>query len=109
MSRRSKRVLIAFGSLIVLLLLAAVASLITIQSNWFHQMVRNKMIEAIEKATGGKSEVGSYSFDWKTMTARVDGFVLHGTEPPDSPPLIKAETVVATLRIISVMEKKVDL
>ena len=36
---------------------------------------------AIEKATGGKTEIGSFAFDWKTMTARVDGFVLHGTEP----------------------------
>ena len=43
------------------------------------------MIAAIEKATGGKSEVGCYSLDWKTMTAQVNGFVLHGTEPSGQP------------------------
>ena len=109
MRRRSRRLLIAGGSLVVLLLLLGVAGLITVRSSWFHQIVREKMIEAIEKATGGKTELGNYSFDWKTMIARVDGFVLHGTEPADSPPLFKAQSVTATLKIISVMEKKIDL
>jgi len=109
MRRRSRRLLIAFGSLFVLVLLLGLAGLITIQTAWFHDLVRGKMIEAIEKATGGKSEIGSYSFDWHTMTARVDGFVLHGTEPAGTPPLFQAQTIVAGLKIISVMEKKIDL
>src|SRR3954451_7728609 len=109
MSRRSRRLLIAAGSLFVLVLLLALAGLITVQTAWFHDYVRSKMIAAIEKATGGKSEVGGYSFDWKTMTARVDNFVLHGTEPAGTPPLFEAQTVTAALKIISVMEKKIDL
>jgi translocation and assembly module TamB len=101
--------LIAAGSLVVLLLLLVLAGLITLRTEWFHDFVRTKMIEAIEKATGGKSEVGSYTFDWKTMTARVDNFVLHGTEPADTPPLLRAQSVTAALKIISVLEKKIDL
>src|SRR3954451_3349855 len=109
MSRRSRRLLIAAGSLFVLVLLLALAGLITVQTAWFHDYVRSKMIAAVEKATGGKSEVGNYSFDWKTMTARVDGFVLRGTEPAGSPPLFKAQSVLARLKIVSVVEKKIDL
>src|SRR5690242_18905103 len=109
MRRRSRRLLIAAGSLTALLLLIAIGGLITVQTNWFHSLVREKMIAAIEKATGGKTELRSYSFDWKTMTARVEGFVLHGTEPADTPPLFSARSISVVLKIISVLEKKVDL
>src|SRR5436305_308728 len=104
-----RRLLIALGVFAGLLLLLFLGGLITVRTAWFHDYVRTKMIEAIEKATGGKSEVGSYAFDWKTMTARIDGFVLHGTEPAGTPPLFRAQTVTAALKIISVMEKKIDL
>src|SRR5215467_7499729 len=99
MSRRSRRLLIAAASLAGVVLLLLVAALITVRTAWFHDLVRRKLIEAIEKATGGKSEVGSFGFDWRTMTARVYGFVLHGTEPAGTPPLLQAQSITAVLKI----------
>ena len=95
----------------VLRLLPAVlaAALVTVQTSWFHDYVRDKMVAAIENATGGKSEIGGYSLDWKTLRAQVNGFVLHGSEPSGALPLFQARSVTATLKIISVFRKKVDL
>jgi translocation and assembly module TamB len=66
-------------------------------------------VAAIENATGGKSQIGGYSLDWKTLQAQVNDFVLHGSEPAGSPPLFQARTITATLKIISVFKKKIHL
>ena len=56
--------------------------MLVLRSDWFREKVRQRMVAEVEKATGGPSEIGAFQFDWKQMRAEVDGFVLHGTEPP---------------------------
>src|SRR5215471_18430905 len=81
------------GGLIVFLLLLAVTAVLIFRSDWFYNKVRAKIIETIETATGGRAEIGSFSFDWRTMRAEVRDIVLHGTEPADKPPLLRARQV----------------
>lgn len=108
MKRPFKFALILAGALVALLVVLVVAGLIVLRSAWFHDYVRDKMVAAIEKATGGRTEIGGYAFDWRSLTAQVNGFVLHGTET-DAPPLFQAQTITARLKIISLLEKKIDL
>src|SRR5690242_6199064 len=100
MRRRRKRLLIAAGAFLGLFLLLVAAALVTVQTSWFHDYVRDKMVAAIENATGGKSEIGGYSLDWKTLRAQVNGFVLHGSEASGALPLFQARCVTATLKLI---------
>ena len=69
MRRWRKRLLIAAGAFLGFFLLLS-AALVTVQTSWFHDYVRDKMVAAIENATGGKSEIGGYSLDWKTLKHR---------------------------------------
>ena len=46
------------------------------------------MITEIERASGGRTEIGDFGFDWKTLTAEVTPFVLHGTEPATEAPAV---------------------
>jgi translocation and assembly module TamB len=96
-------------ALTVLLTVASLASWLTIRSNWFYQQVRQRIVYEMEKATGGRAELGGYRFDWRTMRAEVTGVVLHGLEPAGSNPLFRAERVTLGLRLVSVLRRKVDL
>ena len=62
-----------------------------------------------ERATGGRVEIGSFNYNWRDLTAEVQPFVLRGTEPASAPPLFRAKKIKIGLRIISVLEKKVDI
>ena len=92
-----------------LLLLAMVAGVLIIRSSWFYDRVRRSIVQTVEESTGGRVEIGSFQFDWKRMRAEVRGFVIHGLEPPDRPPLFRAESVAVGLKIVSVLRKNVDI
>ena len=67
------------------------------------------IISTVEDATGGRVEIGSFRLDWKTLRAEVQTFVLHGTEPPDKPPLFRATSVAVGLKIVSLLKRDVDI
>jgi len=71
------------------------------RSDWLREKVRFEIVNQTERATGGKVELGAFRFDWHTLTAQVDRFVLHGTEPAGQAPLLKVERATVQLKIIS--------
>src|SRR5216683_949494 len=69
-------------------------------SAWFREKVRERIVYEVEKATGGRVEIGSFYFDWKTLTAEVSPFVLHGTEGAGQQPLARVDRLKVGLKII---------
>ena len=67
------------------------------------------MITEIERASGGRTEVGDFKFDWKALTAEVTPFALHGTEPATEVPLFRAKSVKVGLKIVSMMKRDIDI
>lgn len=109
MSRRNRillRVGAAIASLIVLL---GMWVYFTLDSEWFFDKVRMKLIAVVETATGGRVEIGAFHFDRRTLTAEVRQFVLHGTEPAGKPPLFQAANVKVGLKLISLIMPNVDI
>src|SRR5713226_900999 len=109
MSRHSRRVLIAVGSILGVILLLAVMVLSVARSPWLREQVRERIVTEAERATGGRVEIGSFDFDWRTLTARINGFVIHGTEPAGSPPLLRVRSVTVVLKIVSMLRRTVDV
>lgn len=109
MTRPGRIVLISAGSMVLLLLLVVVAGVTLLRSDWFQNKVRMRLITEVEKATGGTVEIGAFRFDWKTMTAEVDRFVVHGTEPAGGPPLLQVPKLTIELKIISILKRDVDV
>lgn len=97
------------AGLAVLVAIAGLAGLVVVQSGWFHEYVRRRIIAEMERALGGRVEIGRFSFRGPTLTASVAPLVIHGTEAPGEPPLIQAESVTLGLRIVSIAERKIDL
>ena len=86
-----------------------VAGVFVLRSEWFKNKIRERIVSVTERATGGRVEIGSFSYNWRDLTAEVAPFVLHGTEPASAPPLFHADKIKIRLRIISLLEKKVDI
>ncbi len=84
--------------------LAAVALWIA-QSDWVRERARNLIVQETERATGGRVELGTFRFDWHTLTADVDRFVLHGTEPAGSAPLVSVKHASIQLEVLSLVRR----
>jgi translocation and assembly module TamB len=97
------------AALVLLAAVCALTGVLVFRSGWFYELVHHRMVAEIEKATGGRVEIGNYAFDWKRLEVRVGPVVLHGKESASEPPFVRVTSVTAGLRIISMMERKVDL
>src|SRR5450432_445017 len=86
MSRRRRIAMIVGASLLGLALVLAIVGIVVVQTDWFRNMVRAKIVSTVETATGGRVEAGSFSFDWRHLRADVRDFAIHGTEAADAPP-----------------------
>jgi len=108
--RRFRRILLwMLAGLAALLLLATVTGVLIVRSDRFHQYIQRRFIEEAARATGARVELGGFSLDWHNLTVQVQGVVLHGKESPAEPPLLQVGSATLGLRIISVLEKKIDL
>lgn len=96
------------GGVAVLALLTAGVWLV-LSSGWFAEQVRQQIVDTVQRATGGRVELKRFDFDWSTMTARVDQFVLHGTEQPPKAPLLSTQSVTLAVHIRSLLGRDVEL
>ncbi len=101
--------LISLGSILLLVLVAAVSVLLIARSDWLREKLRNAVIEQAEKATGGRVEIKRFGLDWTGLTAEVDGLVIHGTESPNVTPLLAVDHVTIGIKIISLWTRDVRL
>ncbi len=109
MSRPVRLSLIAIAGLLVLAVIVVIGGIEVLRSDWFYQQVRQRLVAEMEKSTGGKVELKALHFDWHTLTAEVDGLVIHGTEPEGEAPLLRASKVTIGLKLISLAKQQVDV
>jgi translocation and assembly module TamB len=108
-SRKVKIPLYVAGGLAGAALALVLAGLIVVQTGWFREQVRQRIITEAENATGGRVEIGAFDFDWRTLTADVRDLVIHGTEASDEAPLFRAGQVKVGLKILSLPKKQIDI
>jgi translocation and assembly module TamB len=110
MTARTKRnLLFTFAGLALLALVGVAVMFETLRSEWFRIKVRDRIVMETEKATGGRTEIGAFEFDWRALKARVAPFVLHGKEKEGEPPLFRADSIEVGLKVVSVMKRDVDI
>ncbi|HEX4773222.1 MAG TPA: translocation/assembly module TamB domain-containing protein [Bryobacteraceae bacterium] len=109
MSKRKKVVIGIVLSLVGLLLIAIIGSLIVVQTAWFSNFVRQKIIASVEESTGGTVDIRSFRFDPWHLTVKIEGFVLHGTEPKTAKPLARIALLEIHLKLFSGIAHSIDL
>ena len=87
-----------------LILIAIVAGLWYTTTNSFQQYVRRRMVEEVERITGGKAEVGSFHVVPFHLQVEVRNITVHGKEGPGEVPLAHADSLQAQVKIISLLK-----
>ncbi len=98
MSRPRKIALTVGGSLLGLLLILIVAAVVVVQTPWFRNAVRQKIVSSVEQATGGKATMGPFEFQWNHLRVTIRDFVVHVLEPANVPPLLSIKLLELYLR-----------
>src|SRR5713226_8332032 len=93
----------------LLIVVVAISGYFVLCSAAFHRYVIGKVNQTIQQSTGGRSEIGSYTFDLRPLVITVNHLVIHGTEPADTMPLFQSERITLGLKLVSLLQGKVDL
>lgn len=93
----------------ILLLVGTVGGYFLLRSAAFHRYLITKIEQTANESTGGRVEIGKLDIHPGKLSADVYGIEVHGTEPAGSQPLLAADKFSLTLKIVSLLQKKVDL
>ncbi len=109
MTRRVRLGLYTLATAAAILLAAGIGGVLALRSEWFRERLRERIVEEVESASGGRAELRSFEFDWSQLRAELRGFVLHGTEPAGASPLFRAESIAVGLRVVSALKRDIDI
>ena len=99
----------ALASLLALLLIAIAGGYFVLKSSGFRQYALRKIVTETQLATGAKTEIGGFDFNLSTLTAHLYNITMHGTEDPMQPPLLHADKLTISVKIISALRRQVSL
>ncbi|MGI9075386.1 MAG: translocation/assembly module TamB domain-containing protein [Bryobacteraceae bacterium] len=102
-------ILITAAGVCSFVLLLAAGAFYALQTNWFKEKVRKKIVSVIEEASGGRVELGAFNYDWRTLTAKFSNLAIHGTELKAGPPLFRAKSARVGLKIISLLKRQMEI
>src|SRR5262245_34086160 len=105
-----KKKLLRIGAVLAgLLALIAICAAVAVQTDWFRNFVRRKIVTATETGTGGRVEIGSFSFSPWRLEAVVTDFVIHGKEPKDAAPFVRVARAQVNLRLFTGLRRFWDI
>lgn len=84
-------------------------ALLVVQSDWMKEKARARVVEEVDRATGGRCSLRSLDFDLLRLRARATGFVLRGRERPGQQPFLEAESIEAGARVLSWLGRELRL
>ena len=101
MSRRSRIILTICGSLTGLILILFTTALMIVRTERFRTFVRDKIVATIDSSTGGRAEIGNFTFDPRELRAHIEHFVIHGKEPPGALPFLDARSIDLQVKLFT--------
>jgi len=103
--RWGRRLLVALGLFLLLMLAAAWYTTTAGFRSWLH----DRIVAELQKATGGRVELGSFHTIPFKMRLEGRDLTIHGTEKAGAIPLAHADRIVAQLKLISLFGGRVGL
>jgi translocation and assembly module TamB len=97
------------AGLLALLLAAIVAGYFVLRSNGFKRYALGKIAAEAQLASGAKTEIGGLDFSLSTLTAHLYAITMRGTESSDDPPLLHADELTVSVKIISAWRRQISL
>ncbi len=108
MTRRRKIWFTAGAVVLGIAAILVIAAVIVVQTSWFANFAREKIVAALEDSTGGVAQIGSLSIDLRHLTVRVRNAVLHGKEPAGQAPLLSVKEIELRAKLFSLEYLGID-
>src|ERR1700683_3987303 len=99
----------SLAGLVILIVLVVCCGVLFLRSRYFANYALNKIVESVNEATEGKTEIGNLDFDLSTLTAHLYSVTVHGTEAANQAPLLHVDKLTVGLKIQSVLRRKITL
>jgi translocation and assembly module TamB len=96
--RRWWRVILITAGIVFLLVLAG---LLYTTTKSFQAYVRGRIVEEVERLTGGRAEIGSFHVVPFHLQVEIRNITVHGKEGPGEVPLAHADSVLAQMKVVS--------
>ncbi len=98
------------GALAGILLLGCVVALLWwLRSPEFADLVRGKVVEALEGASGGRVELQSFHWSLSRLEFEATGLTIHGSEAAKEAPLARVDKLYLRAHLVSLFKRQVDL
>ncbi len=97
---------IAFGVLLVVIVIGGYAYL---KTSSFNRFARRKIAEEVYKSTGGRTTIGGLDFSLSQLTVHLYDITLRGTEAADQPALLHVDKIAVGIKIVSLLHGKATI
>jgi translocation and assembly module TamB len=97
------------GSLLLLLILVIAGLLFYASTPHFSNLVRQRVINVLQDATGGRVELQSLHWSLRHLAVEVDGLTIHGLEGPGELPYAHVDRLYARAKILSFVDARLGL
>lgn len=88
-------------SVLILVMVIVVAGYFVLRSRAFHRYVLAQMVSRAERATGGRVQIGDFTFRLSSLRIDLYRVAIHGTERSSAPLLLWVDHVRANFKIVS--------
>ena len=99
----------SLAGLAIVLLLALGGGFLFLRSHYFAEYALGKIVENVNEATGGETQIRNLDFNLPTLTVHLYDVTLRGTEAANQSPLLRVDKLTVRLKIQSVLQRKVTL
>lgn len=86
---------------VAVLVVAIVAGLWYTTTKSFQAYVRRRIVQEVERITGGRAEIGSFHVVPFHFQVELRNITVHGKEAPDDVPLAHADSLLAQMKVVS--------
>src|SRR5579864_2141131 len=95
--------------LLALIAVLVVAGYLFLRSAAFQRYALNKIVQQTNEATGARAQIGRLDFKLSTLSAHLYDITVHGTEPPEQPPLLHVDKLTVAIKIKSLLHHSIYL
>lgn len=93
----------------ILILLAFLLAGWYVTSPRFQELVRARVVAALQRSTGGRVELGAFQWNFSQLQFEARNLTIHGREAAGEAPFFHADRVLVRMRIASVLSERVAL
>ena len=97
------------GGVLVIFAVLVIGVLIWANSSSAENLVKRRVITAIETATGGRTEIASFHWQPFNLEADLGGLVIHGREAPNEAPYAQVGHVHVRISVLGILSPKILL